>query len=93
MGCITEGANDEGNINSFDTSNTVDLFCNGVADMNTFTITLTPFRALQTKRGYERDGYQVSMVELYKTSHIDDTFKYQFALTSNDLVVKAVCNV
>jgi len=51
---------------------------------NTFTITLTPFQALQTKRGYENEGYQVNMMEIASASFIDGTYKYFFSLTNNN---------
>ena len=50
---------------------------------NTFTITLTPIQALQTKVGYESQGYQVHMMEICRDSFIDNTFKYHYTLSGS----------
>ena len=56
---------------------------------NTFTITLTPLQALQTKVGYESQGYQVQMMEIASASFIDGTYKYHYTLSggSNGMVI------
>ena len=54
---------------------------------NTFSITLTPLQALQTKVGYESQGYQVQMMEVHKASHIDNTYKYHFTLSGGGVAV------
>ena len=50
---------------------------------NTFTITLTPLQALQTKVGYESQGYQVNMMEVASASFIDGTYKYHYTLSKH----------